>query len=55
MINNVKRFLRETKYTTVSFINTFNIMSIPSLKKFLEMILELRCLQHAIKVHRGID
>jgi hypothetical protein len=42
MLNNVKRFLRETKYTTVSFINTFNIMSIPSLKKFLEMILELR-------------
>ena len=42
MLNNVRRFLRETKYTTVSFINTFNIMSVPSLKKFLEMILELR-------------
>ena len=42
MLNNVKRFLRETKYTTVSFINTFNIMSVPSLKKFLQMISELR-------------
>ena len=42
MINNVRTFLRETKYTTVSFINTFNILSIPSLHKFLEMILELR-------------
>jgi hypothetical protein len=42
MLNNVKRFLQETKYTSISFINTFNIMSIPSLKKFLQMILELR-------------
>ena len=42
MLNNVRTFLRETKYSTVSFINTFNIMSIPSLHKFLEMILELR-------------
>ena len=42
MLNNVRTFLRETKYTTVSFINTFNILSIPSLHKFLEMILELR-------------
>ena len=42
LILNVKTFLRETKYTTVSFINTFTILSIPSLHKFLEMILELR-------------
>ena len=42
MLNNVRTFLRETKYSTVSFINTFNILSIPSLHKFLEMILELR-------------
>jgi len=42
MINNVRTFLRETKYSTVSFINTFNVLSIPSLNKFLEMILELR-------------
>lgn len=42
MLNNVKTFLRETRYTTVSFINTFNILSIPSLHKFLQMILDLR-------------
>lgn len=42
MLNNIRAFLRDTKYTTVSFINTFNLMSIPSLHKFLEMILDLR-------------
>ncbi|MEI6567326.1 MAG: twitch domain-containing radical SAM protein [Verrucomicrobiota bacterium] len=42
MLENVKIFLRETKHTSVSFINTFNLLSIPSLHKFLEMILELR-------------
>jgi organic radical activating enzyme len=42
MLSNVRTFLRETKYTSVSFINTFNVLSIPSLHKFLEMILELR-------------
>jgi len=42
LLQNVRTFLRETKLTSVSFINTFNIMSIPSLKKFMEMILELR-------------
>jgi hypothetical protein len=42
MLDNVRTFLRETKHTTVSFINTFNLMSIPSLHKFLDMILELR-------------
>jgi hypothetical protein len=42
MHNNIRTFLRETKYSTVSFINTFTMMSIPSLYKFLEMILELR-------------
>ena len=42
MLNNERTFLRSTKYSTVSFINTFNILSIPSLHKFLEMILELR-------------
>jgi hypothetical protein len=42
MLDNVRTFLRETRYSTVSFINTFNILSIPSLHKFLAMILELR-------------
>lgn len=39
---NARRFLRETKHSSISFINTFNLLSIPSLQKFMEMILELR-------------
>ena len=42
LLDNVRTFLRETRHTSVSFINTFNIMSIPSLQSFMEMILELR-------------
>ena len=40
--NNVEKFLNETTNTSISFINTFNLLSIPRLKEFLEMILELR-------------
>jgi len=39
---NTNKFLDETKYTTVSFINTFNILSLPTFKQFLQGILELR-------------
>jgi hypothetical protein len=39
---NIDRFLSETENTSVSFINTFNRLSIPSLRKYLEMILNLR-------------
>lgn len=42
MLKNVRRFLDETKFTTVSFINTFNLLSIPGLKEFLQLILDLR-------------
>ena len=42
MLENVRTFLRETTFSHVSFINTFNILSIPNFKKFLNMILELR-------------
>jgi hypothetical protein len=42
LLQNVRTYLRETHHTSISFINTFNILSIPSLRKFLEMILELR-------------
>jgi hypothetical protein len=42
MLDNVKTVLRESRYTTVSFINTFNILSIPTLKQYLQMILDLR-------------
>ena len=42
LLNNVKTYLKETRHSSISFINTFNILSIPSLYKFLEMILDLR-------------
>ena len=42
MLSNIRRFLNETRYTTVSFINTFNLLSIPSLKNYLQLILDLR-------------
>jgi hypothetical protein len=40
--NNVRRFLKETTNTSVSFINTFNLLSIPKFKNYLEFVLELR-------------
>jgi len=39
---NVYKFLKETKNTSVSFINTFNLLSIPKFKNYLEFILDLR-------------
>jgi len=42
MLSNTRRVLRETQGTEISFINTFNLLSIPGLKKFLQMILDLR-------------
>lgn len=42
LLSNTRKFLKETRYTTVSFINTFNILSIPKLKDFLQLILDLR-------------
>lgn len=40
--NNVRQFLSETDNTTVTFINTFNALSVVGLKKYLEYILSLR-------------
>jgi hypothetical protein len=42
LLNNTRTFLKETSGTEVSFINTFNLLSIPKLKQFLQMILDLR-------------
>lgn len=39
---NVDRVLSETCNTTVSFINTFNSLSLPTFKEYLQYILELR-------------
>jgi hypothetical protein len=42
LLSNTKKVLKETRYTTVSFINTFNILSISKLRNFLQLILDLR-------------
>jgi len=42
MLDNVRRVLQETHGTEITFINTFNLMSIPNLRGFLQMILDLR-------------
>lgn len=42
LVNNTQRILSETHFTSVSFINTFNLLSVPSFKKFLTQILDLR-------------
>ena len=39
---NIDRLLSETKRVSITFINTFNLLSIPSLRGFLEYVLELR-------------
>lgn len=40
--SNVEKFLSNTKNTSISFINTFNILSISKFKNYLEYILDLR-------------
>jgi organic radical activating enzyme len=40
--NNVTKFLAETNNTTITFINTFNSLSVVGLQSFLEYILSLR-------------
>lgn len=42
LIYNIERFLEETRNTSITFINTFNILSISTFKKFLELVLRLR-------------
>ena len=42
MYDNCRRVLRETDGTEISFINTFQLLSIPNLRGFLQMILDLR-------------
>ncbi len=42
MTTNVLAFLNNTDNTDVTFINTFNALSVPGIKKYLEYILKLR-------------
>ena len=39
---NVKRILNETDNSTITFINTFNLLSLTSLREYLQWILDLR-------------
>lgn len=40
--NNIREFLSRTRHTSITFINTFNLLSLPTLKDFLTMVLKLR-------------
>lgn len=42
MHENVIGFMDNTVNTTITFINTFNILSVPKIKEFLEFVLSLR-------------
>jgi organic radical activating enzyme len=42
MKQNVRAVLNETNNTTVTFINTFNALSVPKIKDYLQYILDLR-------------
>lgn len=42
MKQNVLRMLNETNNTTLTFINTFNALSVPKIKNYLKYILDLR-------------
>lgn len=42
LLTNVERFLDETRNTSVTFINTFNLLSISTFKDFLMVVLKLR-------------
>jgi organic radical activating enzyme len=49
LITNTKRVLYDTHMTTVNFINTFNLLSVPGLQKYLEMILDMRKYVNSLK------
>ncbi len=52
MKENVNRFLTDTSNTTITFINTFNILSVPKIKEYLQYVLSLR--QEFSKEKQGI-
>jgi len=52
LVKNVDTLLAETNNTTVTFINTFNALSVPKFKEYLEYILNLR--QQYSKSNQGI-
>jgi len=42
MKHNIDRYLSETDNTSLTFINTFNVLSLPKFKEYLKYILDLR-------------
>ena len=50
--SNVQYYLQETNNTTLTFINTFNILSVPKFKDFLKFILKYR--QNFSKEKQGV-
>ena len=42
LLDNIHNFLENTITSEICFINTFNLLSIPKLKDFLQLILDLR-------------
>jgi len=42
LLDNIHNFLSSTRHTSITFINTFNLLSLPTLKDFLKLILDLR-------------
>lgn len=52
MQENIQRYLQETDNTTITFINTFNVLSVPKFKNYLEYILQLR--QQFSRQNQGI-
>lgn len=53
LLSNVKRVLYETHFTTITFINTFNLFSVSSFIDFLQGILDLRRYVHSLKDVEG--
>ena len=53
LLNNVKRVLYETHFTTITFINTFNLFSITGFKDFLQGVLDLRKYVNSLKDVEG--
>tara|TARA_B100000809_G_scaffold82189_1_gene80515 strand:- start:728 stop:2293 length:1566 start_codon:yes stop_codon:yes gene_type:complete len=49
MHNNIKTFLYETHFTSICFINTFNVFSVIGIKDFLNGVLELRKFVNSMK------
>lgn len=53
LLFNVRRVLYETHFSTITFINTFNLFSVSGLQTFLQGILELRQYVNSLKDVEG--